>query len=45
MRTVAYDIALAAAQAAVTDGVAPEASEDDVRAALHACQWQPAYPD
>ena len=45
MRSVAYQVALAAAQAAVTDGVAPEASEDDLRAALHACQWQPAYPD
>jgi malate dehydrogenase (oxaloacetate-decarboxylating) len=45
MRTVAYQVALAAAQAAVTDGVAPEASEDDLRAALHACQWQPAYPE
>ncbi|HEY2701629.1 MAG TPA: NAD-dependent malic enzyme [Pseudonocardiaceae bacterium] len=45
MRTVAYQVALAAAQAAVTDDVAPEASEDDLRAALHACQWQPAYPE
>jgi malate dehydrogenase (oxaloacetate-decarboxylating) len=45
MRTVAYQVALAAAQAAVTDGVAPEASEGDLRAALHACQWQPAYPE
>ena len=45
MRTVAYQVALAAAQAAVTDGVAPEASEDELRAALRACQWHPAYPD
>jgi malate dehydrogenase (oxaloacetate-decarboxylating) len=45
MRSVAYQVALAAAQAAVDDGVAPEASEDDLREALHACQWQPAYPD
>jgi malate dehydrogenase (oxaloacetate-decarboxylating) len=45
MRGVAFHVALAAAQAAVADGVAPEASEDDLRAALRACQWQPAYPD
>ena len=45
MRTVAYQVALAAAQAAVDDGVAPPATEDELRAALRACQWQPAYPD
>ncbi|HEX4220873.1 MAG TPA: NAD-dependent malic enzyme [Pseudonocardiaceae bacterium] len=45
MRTVAHQVALAAAQAAIDDGVAPEVSEDDLRAALRACQWQPAYPD
>ena len=45
MREVAYEVALAAALAAVSDGVAPSANEDELRAALHATQWQPAYPD
>ena len=45
MRSVAFQIAFAAAQAAVADGVAPQAGEDEIRAALRACQWQPGYPD
>ena len=45
MRRVAYQVALAAALAAVADGVAPPADEDELRAALQAHQWQPAYPD
>jgi malate dehydrogenase (oxaloacetate-decarboxylating) len=45
MREVAYEVALAAALAAVEDGVAPSATEDELRAALTANQWQPAYPD
>jgi malate dehydrogenase (oxaloacetate-decarboxylating) len=45
MRSVALQIAFAAAEAAVADGVAPQASEDDLRAALRACQWQPGYSD
>ncbi|HJP75243.1 MAG TPA: NAD-dependent malic enzyme [Pseudonocardiaceae bacterium] len=45
MRSVAFQIAFAAAQAAVADDVAPQASEDELRAALRACQWQPGYPD
>ncbi|QMU70224.1 NAD-dependent malic enzyme [Streptacidiphilus sp. P02-A3a] len=45
MREVAHEVALAAALAAVADGVAPAADEDELRAALRANQWQPAYPD
>ncbi|MYR87361.1 NAD-dependent malic enzyme, partial [Streptomyces sp. SID685] len=43
MRAAAREIALAAAVAAVEDGVAPRASEEDLRAAVARSQWSPRY--
>ncbi|MFF7445594.1 MULTISPECIES: oxaloacetate-decarboxylating malate dehydrogenase [unclassified Streptomyces] len=44
MRDAAREIALAVAQAAVEDGVAPEATEDELREAIARTQWTPRYP-
>ncbi|MFJ4628323.1 NAD-dependent malic enzyme [Streptomyces sp. NPDC088847] len=43
MREAALEIAVAAAVAAVEDGVAPEATEDELRAAVTRTQWVPQY--
>ncbi|GAA4789527.1 NAD-dependent malic enzyme [Actinomycetospora chlora] len=43
VRDVADDIALAVARQAVADGVAPQASDDDLRAAIGRTRWEPAY--
>ncbi len=43
MRDAAREIALAVAKAAVEDGVAPEAAEAELRAAIAATQWTPRY--
>ncbi|MFF4983007.1 NAD-dependent malic enzyme [Streptomyces sp. NPDC001046] len=43
MRASAREIALAAALAAVEDGVAPRATEDALREAIAAAQWTPRY--
>ncbi len=43
MREAALEIAVAAAVAAVEDGVAPEATEDELRAAVTRGQWVPRY--
>ncbi len=43
MREAALEIAVAAAVAAVEDGVAPEATEDELRAAVTRGQWVPQY--
>ncbi|MEU1626357.1 NAD-dependent malic enzyme [Streptomyces sp. NPDC020096] len=43
MREAAREIAVAAALAAVEDGVAPKMTEPEVRAAVAATQWTPAY--
>jgi len=43
MREAAREIALAVAKAAVEDGVAPEATEAELRAAVSATQWTPRY--
>ena len=43
MRDAAREIALAVAKAAVEDGVAPEATEAELRAAIAAAQWTPRY--
>ncbi|MFC9914160.1 NAD-dependent malic enzyme [Streptomyces sp. NPDC127197] len=43
MRDAAREIALAVALAAVEDGVAPEATEAELRAAISAAQWTPRY--
>ncbi|MFG2783007.1 NAD-dependent malic enzyme [Streptomyces prunicolor] len=43
MREAALEIAVAAAVAAVEDGVAPEATEDELRAAVTRTQWTPRY--
>ncbi|MDH6514767.1 malate dehydrogenase (oxaloacetate-decarboxylating) [Streptomyces sp. SAI-135] len=43
MRDAAREIALAVAQAAVEDGVAPEATEADLREAITRTQWTPRY--
>ncbi|MFJ9742342.1 NAD-dependent malic enzyme [Streptomyces sp. NPDC101166] len=45
MRDAAREIALAAALAAVEDGVAPKATEDELRTAIDAAQWTPDYDD
>ncbi|MED7821425.1 NAD-dependent malic enzyme [Streptomyces chiangmaiensis] len=44
MREAAREIALAAALAAVEDGVAPRATEAELRAAVATAQWTPDYP-
>ncbi|MDH6566060.1 malate dehydrogenase (oxaloacetate-decarboxylating) [Streptomyces sp. SAI-117] len=43
MRDAAREIALAVARAAVEDGVAPEATEADLREAITKTQWTPRY--
>ncbi|GAA4824456.1 NAD-dependent malic enzyme [Actinomycetospora corticicola] len=43
VRAVADGIALAVARQAVADGVAPEASDDELRDAIRATRWDPAY--
>jgi malate dehydrogenase (oxaloacetate-decarboxylating) len=43
MREAALEIAVAAAVAAVEGGVAPEATEDELRAAVTRTQWTPRY--
>ncbi|MFF4056109.1 NAD-dependent malic enzyme [Streptomyces sp. NPDC001668] len=43
MRDAAREIALAVAKAAVEDGVAPEATEDELREAVEKTQWTPRY--
>ncbi|MDQ1042489.1 hypothetical protein [Streptomyces sp. V4I2] len=43
MRDAARKIALAVAKAAVEDGVAPEATEAELRDAIWATQWTPRY--
>ena len=43
MRDAAREIALAVAEAAVEDGVAPEATEAELRDAISATQWTPRY--
>ncbi|MEV5843560.1 NAD-dependent malic enzyme [Streptomyces sp. NPDC051985] len=45
MREAARDIALAAALAAVEDGVAPKATEKELRAAITSTRWTPGYAD
>jgi malate dehydrogenase (oxaloacetate-decarboxylating) len=45
MRESAREIALAAALAAVEDGVAPPAAEEDLREAVARAQWEPQYAD
>jgi malate dehydrogenase (oxaloacetate-decarboxylating) len=44
MREAARDIAVAAALAAVEDGVAPKATEAELRQAVEKTQWIPEYP-
>ncbi|WP_327719795.1 NAD-dependent malic enzyme [Streptomyces sp. NBC_00490] len=43
MREAAREIALAVAEAAVEDGVAPQATEAELREAISATQWTPRY--
>lgn len=43
MRDAARETAVAAAMAAVEDGVAPKATQAELRAAVEAAQWSPAY--
>ncbi|MEU4877646.1 NAD-dependent malic enzyme [Streptomyces sp. NPDC021608] len=43
MRDAAREIALAAAMAAVEDGVAPKATREELREAVEAAQWSPRY--
>jgi malate dehydrogenase (oxaloacetate-decarboxylating) len=43
MRDAAREIALAVAVAAVEDGVAPEATEAQLREAIAKTQWTPRY--
>ncbi|MFC9684326.1 NAD-dependent malic enzyme [Streptomyces sp. NPDC056948] len=45
MRDSAREIALAAALAAVEDGVAPQATEEELRKAVAQAQWTPRYED
>jgi malate dehydrogenase (oxaloacetate-decarboxylating) len=45
MRESAREIALAAALAAVEDGVAPRATEEELREAVARAQWEPRYAD
>ncbi|MEU4489797.1 NAD-dependent malic enzyme [Streptomyces purpurascens] len=45
MRDSAREIALAAALAAVEDGVAPRATEEELRKAVAQAQWAPRYED
>ncbi len=43
MRDAAREVALAVARAAVEDGVAPEATEAELREAIAQAQWTPRY--
>ncbi|GAA4880167.1 NAD-dependent malic enzyme [Actinomycetospora straminea] len=43
VRRVADDIALAVAKQAVADGVAPAASDDDLRDSVRRTRWEPTY--
>ncbi|MEB3963289.1 NAD-dependent malic enzyme [Streptomyces kunmingensis] len=43
VRDVADGIALAVARQAVADGVAPDASDDDLRTAIRDTRWTPGY--
>ncbi|MFF1298662.1 MULTISPECIES: NAD-dependent malic enzyme [unclassified Streptomyces] len=43
MREAAREIAVAVAEAAVEDGVAPQATEAELRGAISATQWTPRY--
>lgn len=43
MRDAAREIALAVARAAVEDGVAPQATETELRDAIDKAQWTPRY--
>ncbi|MEH0467646.1 NAD-dependent malic enzyme [Streptomyces sp. B21-097] len=43
MRDAAREIAVAAAMAAVEDGVAPKATQEELRAAVEAARWSPRY--
>jgi malate dehydrogenase (oxaloacetate-decarboxylating) len=43
MREAAREIAVAVAEAAVEDGVAPQATEAELRDAISATQWTPRY--
>ena len=43
LRASAVTVAIAVAQAAVTDGVAPAASEDELAARVRETQWTPRY--
>jgi malate dehydrogenase (oxaloacetate-decarboxylating) len=45
MRDAAREIALAAALVAVEEGVAPKATEAELRASIQAAQWVPDYDD
>jgi len=45
MRQSAREIALAAALAAVEDGIAPKATETELREAIEAVRWTPGYED
>ncbi|MGE4425373.1 MAG: NAD-dependent malic enzyme [Solirubrobacteraceae bacterium] len=45
LRDTAGEIALAVALAAVTDGVAPERDEDDLRGRIARSRWEPVYPE
>jgi malate dehydrogenase (oxaloacetate-decarboxylating) len=44
LRTVAIEIATAVALEAQRAGVAPQTSNEELRARVVACQWTPAYP-
>ena len=43
LHQVALDVAVAVAEAAVTDGVAPAVSTTTMRARVEACRWDPQY--
>jgi malate dehydrogenase (oxaloacetate-decarboxylating) len=45
MPTAATAIAEAVAIQAVADGVAPQRSDDELRQAVRARRWSPAYPN
>ena len=43
LQQVALDVAVAVAEAAVSDGVAPAASSSEIRALIEASRWSPHY--
>ena len=43
LQQVALDVAVAVAEAAVSDGVAPAANTTTMRARVEACRWEPHY--